>query len=163
DTGVGIPEEDLGRVFERFHRVKHSRARTQEGTGIGLSLVQELARLHGGTVTGSSAVGRGTTVTVTIRTGTSHLSTHPTSAAHPLTRTAIGVTPYVEEALRWLPGNEPAPAPLAGSLPSARSAGGSTPLEDARILIADDNADMRDYLARILGEHHHVEAVADGR
>ena len=50
DTGVGIAESDLPRMFERFHRVKHARARTHEGTGIGLALVQELARLHGGTV-----------------------------------------------------------------------------------------------------------------
>ena len=45
DTGVGIPETDLPRMFERFHRIKHVRARTHEGTGIGLALVQELARL----------------------------------------------------------------------------------------------------------------------
>jgi len=61
DTGVGIPEAELPRVFERFHRVKHSRARTHEGTGIGLALVQELARLHGGVVTVQSQEGRGTT------------------------------------------------------------------------------------------------------
>ena len=73
DTGVGIPEADLPRMFERFHRVKHSRARTHEGTGIGLALVQELARLHGGGVTVTSQEGRGTSFTVTIRTGTSHL------------------------------------------------------------------------------------------
>jgi signal transduction histidine kinase len=47
DTGVGIPEADLPRMFERFHRIKDSRARTHEGTGIGLAFVQELARLHG--------------------------------------------------------------------------------------------------------------------
>ena len=73
DTGVGISEADLPRMFERFHRVKHVRARTHEGTGIGLALVQELARLHGGGVTVSSQEGIGTTFTVTIRTGTSHL------------------------------------------------------------------------------------------
>ena len=73
DTGVGIPEADLPRMFERFHRVKHVRARTHEGTGIGLALVQELARLHGGGVTVESEEGRGTTFTVTIRTGTAHL------------------------------------------------------------------------------------------
>ena len=73
DTGVGISEADLPRMFERFHRVKHARARTHEGTGIGLALVQELARLHGGGVTVASQEGRGATFTVTIRTGTSHL------------------------------------------------------------------------------------------
>jgi signal transduction histidine kinase len=41
DTGVGIPEEHRGRVFERFHRIEGSHARTYEGTGIGLALVQE--------------------------------------------------------------------------------------------------------------------------
>ncbi len=45
-----FPRPDLERVFERFHRVRHARARTHEGTGIGLALVQELARLHGGSV-----------------------------------------------------------------------------------------------------------------
>ena len=77
DTGVGIPESDLPRMFERFYRVKHARARTHEGTGIGLALVQELARLHGGSVSVASQEGRGTTFTVSIRTGTSHLRSGP--------------------------------------------------------------------------------------
>jgi signal transduction histidine kinase len=50
DTGVGIPEEEMPKLFERFHRVEGTRGRTQEGSGIGLALVQELVRLHGGTV-----------------------------------------------------------------------------------------------------------------
>ena len=52
DTGVGIPDDELPRVFERFHRARGTKSRTYEGTGIGLALVQELARLHGGEVTG---------------------------------------------------------------------------------------------------------------
>ena len=75
-----FPRPDLPRMFERFHRVKHSRARTHEGTGIGLALVQELARLHGGGVTVASEEGRGTTFTVTIRPGTSHLPTERIAA-----------------------------------------------------------------------------------
>src|SRR4029079_16895835 len=74
DTGVGIPESDLPRMFQRFHRVRHARARTHEGTGIGLALVQELARLHGGGVTVASREGAGTTFTVSIRTGSMHLA-----------------------------------------------------------------------------------------
>src|SRR4030095_13680623 len=81
DTGVGIPAADLPRMFERFHRVKHARARTHEGTGIGLALVQEVARLHGGTVVVASVEGRGSTFTVTIRTGTSHLPPERIAAA----------------------------------------------------------------------------------
>jgi signal transduction histidine kinase len=50
DTGVGIPESELARVFERFHRVEGQKSRSFEGSGIGLALVQELVKLHGGTI-----------------------------------------------------------------------------------------------------------------
>jgi signal transduction histidine kinase len=63
DTGIGIPEEEQANIFERFHRVRSARARTHEGTGIGLALVHELTRLHGGEVTVESQVDVGTTFT----------------------------------------------------------------------------------------------------
>jgi signal transduction histidine kinase/DNA-binding response OmpR family regulator len=150
DTGVGIPEADLPRMFERFHRVKGVRARTHEGTGIGLALVQELARLHGGTVDVTSVEGKGTTFTVSLQTGTSHLPPDRIAAARQVPSTAAGAAPFVEEALRWLPES-------AGAAMDA--AGESAP----RVLIADDNADMRDYLRRIVGESYQVDAVGDGR
>jgi signal transduction histidine kinase len=59
DTGIGIPEHELPRLFERFHRVEGARGRTYEGTGIGLSLVQELVKLHGGAIRVESAEGQG--------------------------------------------------------------------------------------------------------
>jgi PAS domain S-box-containing protein len=163
DTGVGIPDDDVGRVFERFHRVRHARARTYEGTGIGLALVQEIARFHGGGVTVSSRPGRGSTFTVSVRTGTSHLPAERISAARQLTPTAMGARPYVEEALRWLPdAGRTAPSFVESLAPASSSATGA-PHENVRILIADDNADMRDYLARILGQKYRVEVFADGR
>ena len=61
DTGVGIPVHEMPRLFERFHRIEGTQGRTHEGTGIGLALVQELVRLHGGTIEATSAVGEGTT------------------------------------------------------------------------------------------------------
>jgi signal transduction histidine kinase len=73
DTGCGIPEEELPRIFERFHRIPGSQGRTMEGTGIGLSLVYELVRLHGGAVTVESCVGKGSVFTVTIPFGSEHL------------------------------------------------------------------------------------------
>ena len=66
DTGVGIPEAELPRIFERFHRVKEARARSQEGSGIGLALVSSLVRLHGGSMSVRSTEGVGTTFTVSI-------------------------------------------------------------------------------------------------
>jgi PAS domain S-box-containing protein len=160
DTGVGIPEADLGRMFERFHRVRHARARTHEGTGIGLALVQELARLHGGAVTVVSREGRGTAFTVTIRSGASHLPEDRISRERQLTPTSIGATPYVEEALRWLPDANPPSASGQLAPASLSRTAGTQPL--SRVLVADDNADMRDYLTRILSPHYRVEAVADG-
>ena len=50
DTGTGIPESELPRIFDRFHRVEGARGRTHEGTGIGLALVKELIELHKGAV-----------------------------------------------------------------------------------------------------------------
>jgi PAS domain S-box-containing protein len=161
DTGVGIPQADLPRLFERFHRVKHSRARTHEGTGIGLALVQELVRIHGGGVTVASKEGRGTTFTVTVQMGTAHLP--PERATSPQLRsTGLGAIPYVEEALRWLPTTDVSAQDLASV---AETAGGviNPSKTAARILVADDNADMRDYLRRMLEQHYRVEVVGDGR
>ncbi|HET9684646.1 MAG TPA: ATP-binding protein, partial [Gemmatimonadaceae bacterium] len=73
DTGVGIPREQVERVFERFHRVPNARARTHEGSGIGLALVDELVRLHGGSIAVESAVGKGTTFRIVVPLGTAHL------------------------------------------------------------------------------------------
>jgi PAS domain S-box-containing protein len=161
DTGVGIAAADLGRMFERFHRVRHARARTHEGTGIGLALVQELARLHGGTVSVTSEEGRGTTFTVSVLTGTAHLPADRIAARRQLTPTAIGATPYVEEALRWLP-DAARMAPSDADALSVSSARVDVSESPARVLIADDNADMREYLARILAPHYRIEVVADG-
>lgn len=64
DTGVGIPERDQPRLFERFYRVDKARARELGGTGLGLSIVKHLAQAMGGAVGVRSAVGLGTTLTV---------------------------------------------------------------------------------------------------
>ena len=64
DTGVGIPEEDLPHVFDRFYRVDKARSRDTGGTGLGLSIVQQIVRLHAGSVTVQSELGKGTTFTV---------------------------------------------------------------------------------------------------
>ena len=66
DTGTGIAADELANLFERFKRVRGVRSRTHEGSGIGLALVQELARLHGGSVSAESELGVGSTFTVRV-------------------------------------------------------------------------------------------------
>ena len=155
DTGVGIAAEDLPCVFDRFHRVERARARTHEGSGIGLSLVRELVAMHGGTVAVDSIVGQGTTFRVTVPAGAAHLPQDRIGAARSAASTATGATPYVYEALRWLP------APGAASRPAGTGQPGRD-VSEARILVADDNADMREYISRLLGEQWTIDAVADG-
>jgi signal transduction histidine kinase len=152
DTGIGIPPADLPRMFQRFHRVKQGGGRTHEGTGIGLALVRELAAMHGGTATVESRESQGSVFTVTIPGGSAHLPAERLAAARQLTPTGVSAEAFVQEALRWLPAPQ-APAATAGDGASPR----------ARLLVADDNADMRDYLARLLTPHYEVETVADGR
>jgi signal transduction histidine kinase len=64
DTGVGIPEKDLARIGKPFEQVEGAMQRLHKGTGLGLSLVKSLTELHGGTMSITSALGDGTTVTL---------------------------------------------------------------------------------------------------
>ena len=153
DTGVGIAPDELPHLFERFHRVKGARSRTHEGSGIGLALVAELVKLHGGEVRVESAVDRGTVFTVAIPFGSAHLPADRVGGSRTLPGTALGARPFVDEALRWLPGPD---AAEERAVPSGAFAG-------ARILLADDNADMRAYVARLLrAQGCQVETVGDG-
>src|SRR5690606_38774666 len=99
DTGTGIPADEMPRLFERFHRIENVRGRTHEGSGIGLALVQELARLHGGNVTAESQFGQGTTFLVTLPLGTAHLPPEHIQESVSAPDAGRGANPFVEEAL----------------------------------------------------------------
>ncbi|MBY8871024.1 SpoIIE family protein phosphatase [Micromonospora sp. PLK6-60] len=154
DSGVGIVPEELPHVFERFHRVPGVRSRTHEGTGIGLALVRELVDMHGGRVEAHSRVDKGSTFTVTLPFGTGHLPPDRVDAS-------TDVTPaepeqarlWVAETGLWIDGVEHA---LEISRPAGT--GGRT----GRVLLADDNADLREHVTRLLAPSYEVVAVPDG-
>ena len=149
DTGTGIPADEVPRLFERFYRVKGVKGRTFEGTGIGLSLVQELVQMHGGTITVDSTFGQGSTFTVQLPTGTAHLPLDCINTSQSSVYTDSGGMSYVEEALGWLPKETLEEEEFS-------------PTSSARILLVDDNTDMRNYLRRILSEYYKVDVAIDG-
>jgi PAS domain S-box-containing protein len=164
DTGVGIPSRELPRLFERFQRVEGQKSRSFEGSGIGLALVQELVRLHGGTILVESTVGEGTTFIVSIPFGTIHLAQDRIGAERRWVPTSMRAEAYVEEALRWLPEthsmhgeNVTVPANEVTDLNFGERTRG------AHVLIVDDNADMRSYVRRLLDKRWDVATAADGR
>ena len=164
DTGVGIPAEELPYMFERFHRVSGTAGRTIEGTGIGLSLVYELAKLHGGTISVTSEPGEGSTFSVTLPRGSAHLPQDQIAVQQTVTATTASTQFYVDEAIRLLasPEAEAAILPDALVLSDGNYANSKGPLP-ARILFVDDNADMRDYVSRLLQPLYTVQVIADGQ
>ncbi|MEI9952491.1 MAG: ATP-binding protein [Pseudomonadota bacterium] len=161
DSGTGIPEAELPRVFERFHRVAGARGRSFEGSGIGLALVHELVRMHGGEVRVESELGRGTTFFIVIPTGKAHLPQDQISDESP--RAADGLAAaagHVLEAKQWLGVVEPIAAEPSASAESLTPAPSDA---RARVLVADDNSDMREYLQRLLSPYWEIKVVPNGR
>jgi PAS domain S-box-containing protein len=160
DTGVGVPAKELPRLFERFHRVEGQRSRSFEGSGIGLALVQELVKLHGGSIAVESREGIGSRFTVSIPFGTEHLPAHRIGATRSRESTSTRADAYLEEVLRWLPESSGAPVSSRPDEEPELPLGSGT--RGARVLIADDNGDMRSYVARLLRARWEVVTATDG-
>ncbi len=156
DTGVGIDAAEQDRLFERFHRVRNAGGRSHEGAGIGLALVAELTALHGGTVTVASTPETGSTFTVRLPFGTAHLPADQVVQARASTTTYAPVgsaEEFLAESMRW------------SGQPVRPAEGRPRPDGDddrARVLIVEDNTDMRDYLVALLTDDHDVTVATDG-
>ncbi|WP_305787220.1 chemotaxis protein CheB [Symbioplanes lichenis] len=162
DTGAGIPEEELPHIFKRFHQVRDTRARTHEGAGIGLALVEELVRRHHGRVRATSVPGAGTTFTVWLPLGRrpAHADDEPPPAP-----TGAGVAAVMaEEAERWIAGSPGVETPDTAPWDGADAGDGPHHYAPgARILVVEDNRDLRDYLGRLLGAAWTVRLAGNGR
>ncbi|MEU7972650.1 SpoIIE family protein phosphatase [Micromonospora sp. NPDC049089] len=153
DTGIGIVTDELPHVFERFHRVPGARARTHEGTGIGLALVRELIEMHGGEVGLTSQIDVGSTFTVTVPFGSAHLPADQVAAFDPL---PVGEPQqarlFVAETALW------AGVASTSDLDHQPSEGVSA----GRILVVDDNADLQEHVSRLLSPTWDVVTANDG-
>ena len=162
DTGTGIPEGELPRIFERFHRIDGARGRSFEGSGIGLALVSELSRLHGGEVRVESELGRGSTFVVVIPAGRAHLpQARVIEDGADMSQRVTASPAQLLEAKQWVRGEEELSASAPVDDPAPVLARSTEPR--ARLIVADDNSDMREYLRRLLSPHWDLQLASDGR
>lgn len=163
DTGVGIPADQLDKIFDRFHRIENTQGRSQEGTGIGLSMVKELVRLHNGFINVNSQVGKGSVFTITIPTGKDHLPANKIADTSYKAATSSQAEAFVQEAMKWIPGEEEYLQDIAQDTIEKDS--NKTYVDrdkDRSVLLADDNADMREYVQRLLSPQFNVIMAVDG-
>lgn len=162
DTGTGIAQEHVARMFERFYRIPSARSRSSEGSGIGLALTQELVKLHGGSIGVWSAPGQGSSFTILIPGGTGHLPADRIAASAEPNTTGTEILSFIEEARRWLPDTGPSRETLASPLAQEASTAAGLPEALPRVLVVDDNADMRSYMAELLAPYCQVTPVSAG-
>ena len=159
DTGIGIPTKELPHIFDRFHQVDGAISHSGEGTGIGLSLVQELVALHEGTIKVLSEPGKGSEFIVTFPKGLERM--HPGDISEPWSKQQapdISCGPMMEMAV--FDDDESAEGDgYAGEAPHAPE----YELERRTLLVVDDNADVRDYVSASLDATYHVITAKDGR
>ena len=205
DTGVGIPEEHLSNIFQRFYRVLNNNARSHEGTGIGLALIKEIVKQHGGTISVTSKAGEGSTFSVFIPEGFGHLPkqmlTKAGTRAASMRRAMVSdtVLQCTNETLNWMgntserggiseeearerqlaespdisslesppPPQSPRDIPPKGSpqdrrVTFIRKKSIDSILPKPRIILVDDNQDMRKYLTFLLQPHYNVDPAPNG-
>jgi len=156
DTGVGIPTHELPKMFERFHRINNPNGRTIEGTGIGLSLVKELVKLHGGSIAVESTEGKGSMFTVSVPYGKKHLPEAQVSESKTTGLSNLSDI-YINEIKTFADGEAQTDSEQTDSL-RVQSEGG-----DVKILVVDDNADMREYIERILKPYYKINTASNGK
>lgn len=138
DTGIGIREDQLPKLFHRFQQADGSANRLYEGSGLGLSLVKELVSLHQGDITVESVYGEGTAFQITLPTGRDHLADDQIiegTAAVETSRAQVELADILTAKNDW----QPSP-----TVPERSTS------EMPYILVVDDNSDMQAYISNVL-------------
>jgi signal transduction histidine kinase/DNA-binding response OmpR family regulator len=171
DTGIGIPANELDKIFDRFYQVDRHRHEYQ-GTGIGLALTKELVKLHGGEIYAQSEVDKGSTFVVRLRLGKAHLKLENIVEDSDQSSAISDQLSVTSEAKGEERGNEerqategPHPATIDTQQAASRSEAELPSLRDDEqpiLLIVEDNADMRKYLREILEQDYRLMEAGDG-
>jgi PAS domain S-box-containing protein len=156
DTGIGIANAHLQNIFDRFVRIEGAKARTYEGSGIGLALVRELVNVHRGNIKVSSTPEAGSEFIVTFPKGKSHLPARSIHETKETVRAPGLASAYVEEMKGWTVGFR---GIEDNRHRNRRHNSGLKPF----VLVVDDNADMRSYLKTLLSDDYEVTTVPTGK
>ncbi|MGA7934841.1 MAG: response regulator [Kovacikia sp.] len=141
DTGIGIRPDQMPHLFDRFRQAEGSANRGYEGSGLGLALVRELVELHGGQVTMDSTYGEGTTFTVWLQTGVSHLPPNQVIEVQAEVQPGRAAIELADVEMELQEDSQEENTPDSTSDTQA-----------SRVLIVDDNPDLRTYVSGILRE-----------
>jgi signal transduction histidine kinase len=178
DTGVGIPPDQIERIFDRFAQVDDSATRKHEGTGIGLSLVRELVELHGGRVWAESpGAGKGSTLHVLLPRGEAdaaeeeelleadaHDAAHGEKLGRSIAAMEAELAHHGElEGAERLVELERNVARFEDTRTGVESQALAHPPGTPEVLVAEDNAEMRRLLVNLLGRRYRVRSAPNGR
>ncbi len=166
DSGIGIPQEHIERIFDRFAQVESGTTRRFEGAGIGLSLVKELVELHCGRVAVTSEVGGGSEFSVLLPRDLERVPDRLLDRREVDLPTEHARRAADRDPVSWVPDTfeMQGEAWVSVDLPASDEAQPARPLSaEAHLLVVEDNPDMRDYLARSLGRRFEVTLASDGK
>lgn len=147
DSGMGIPQEDLPFIFDRFYQSSNSKSRLQHGTGIGLAIVKYLVELHGGTITAESELGAGTTFTIILPLN-----------ADTLPHAQIEENPSYEASI--------VPKPIVVDGKEITSFVNSSALDEedhTTVLVVEDNLELRQFVVGHLRENYRIIEANNGK
>jgi signal transduction histidine kinase/ligand-binding sensor domain-containing protein/DNA-binding response OmpR family regulator len=147
DTGMGIPADQINKIFDRFYQVDGGHTREHEGTGIGLSLTKELIELHKGQIEVESQEGKGSTFTLIFPLGKDHL--HP----YEICEEELEKDNYELKELNGFDDYFRKKSYTSDEIEST---------DKPVLLIVEDNPDVRKYITMILGEYYQVIEAEDG-
>lgn len=146
DNGIGIPSDQVSKIFDRFYQIDSSKTRGYEGTGVGMAIAKELVELHHGTITVESKEGQGSTFTVQLRLGKEHLRKEEIIAASEVGKTNVDSVDFKVMENAAVDDNENE---------NTSSLADHQPV----LLVVEDNSDMRHYIGKALsGQFHIIEA-----
>jgi signal transduction histidine kinase len=172
DTGIGIPEEKLDAIFERFHQVDDTSNRNREGTGLGLAMVKQLAKIHAGKVSVRSRLGEGTTFCVELpkrpdskllerRRIIGRRREDQISYARTVALISAGLEDKSESNKETLL-SDVLESRFGNHEEISQRIRSMAPPDAQKVLVVEDNPDLRIFIASNLADSYRVEMAGDG-